>query len=87
MTRKKPTEAPKTCERCRHWKEIKRRMRVGDLLAEAVGAIEAKLKGKELKPTMGDYLKLLQLEQEFEKGEPKEVKVTWVEPEAASSVK
>ena len=29
---------------------------------------------------MGDYLKLLQMEQEIEEESPKEIKVTWVEP-------
>jgi hypothetical protein len=51
-------------------------------LAEAVGAIEAKVKGKELKPTIADYLKLLQMEQDYAEDTPKEITVRWVEPEA-----
>ena len=34
----------------------------------------------EFKPTMAEYLKLVQLEKEFEEEEMKEIKVTWVEP-------
>jgi hypothetical protein len=33
---------------------------------------------------MGEYLKLLQMEQEAEQEMPKEIKVTWVEPETTT---
>jgi hypothetical protein len=85
MTKKKTTRAPKTCEGCSRWKEVKRQIRVSELLAKAVKEIEARVKANELKPTMGDYLKLLQLEQEFAQESPKEIKVTWVEPPVPSS--
>ncbi|MGD0498497.1 MAG: hypothetical protein ABSC23_08670 [Bryobacteraceae bacterium] len=79
------TDAPKTCEECERWKEVKRKIRISDLLAEAIGAIEAKVRDKELKPTIGDYLKLLQMEQELGEEAPKEITVRWVEPETTSA--
>ena len=36
----------------------------------------------EFKPTLADFLRLVQLEKEIGEEEPKEIKVTWVEPEA-----
>ncbi|HLK66878.1 MAG TPA: hypothetical protein VKU19_25770 [Bryobacteraceae bacterium] len=40
---------------------------------------------RDFKPTIGEYLKLMQLEQEAELQDTKEIKVTWVDP-AGSSV-
>ncbi len=58
--------------------------RISELLAKAMATLESRIKSKDLKPTVGDYLKLLQLEQEFEQEAPTEIKVTWVEPPAPS---
>jgi len=48
--------------------------------------MEAKLTGRDFKPTVADYLKLLQIEKEVEEkeleGKPKEITVTWVDPES-----
>jgi hypothetical protein len=48
------------------------------LLEKAIAGIEERLKAKDFKPTMGDYLKLLQIEKEIEQEEATEIKVTWV---------
>jgi len=43
--------------------------------------VEKTLSGKEVKATLGDYIKLVQLQKELdEERQPKEIKVTWVEP-------
>jgi hypothetical protein len=42
--------------------------------------IEDRINAKDFKPTMADYLKLLQMEIQLEQEEVKEIKVTWVEP-------
>ena len=42
--------------------------------------MEAKLGGRNVKATLGDYIRLMQLQRELEEEEPKEIKVTWVEP-------
>ncbi len=85
MATKKAKKAPMSCEGCERWETVKRRIRISELLAQAMETLESRIKKKELKPTVGDYLKLLQLEQEFEQETPKEIKVTWVEPPPASS--
>ena len=48
--------------------------------------VEKQLSGKEVKATLGDYIKLVQLQKELdEEQQPKEIKVTWVEPEESKS--
>ena len=84
-TKKAGARTPKSCAECSHWKEVKRQIRLSEFLNAALTDIEAKLKKKELKPTMGDYLKLLQMEQDIEHEVPKEIRVTWVEPTGPSS--
>ena len=38
-----------------------------------------------MKATLGDYIRLVQLQKELDDEEPKEIKVTWVEPEKTES--
>jgi type I restriction-modification system DNA methylase subunit len=84
-TKKKGDKTPKSCAECSHWKEVKRQIRLSEFLNTAITDIEAKLEKNELKPTMGDYLKLLQMEQDIEHEAPKEIRVTWVEPTGPSN--
>jgi hypothetical protein len=84
-TKKTGRQTPKSCAECSHWKEVKRQIRLSEFLNAALTGIEAKLAKKELKPTMGDYLKLLQMEQDIEHEVPKEIRVTWVEPTGPSN--
>ena len=56
------------------------RIRIAGLLDKAIVGIEDRINAKDFKPTMGDYLKLLQMEIELEQEEIREIKVTWVEP-------
>lgn len=42
--------------------------------------IHDKLKANELKPTVGDFIRLVQLEKELGEEQPREIKVSWVEP-------
>jgi hypothetical protein len=60
------------------------RIRISDLLDKAIVGIEDRFKAKDFKPTMGDYLKLLQMEIDLEQEEIREIKVTWVEPSVTS---
>ncbi len=46
--------------------------------------VEAKLKSDEVKATLGDYIRLVQLEKELTEEEPRYIKVTWVEPATES---
>jgi hypothetical protein len=47
--------------------------------------VEQKLSESDVKVTLGDYIRLLQLEKELNEDEPKEIKVTWVNPEEKNS--
>jgi len=50
------------------------------LVEQVIENIEKKLTSKDLKPSVGDFIRLLQLEKELEEEQPKEIKVSWVEP-------
>ena len=45
-------------------------------------SVEKKRAGKEVKATLGDYIKLVQLQTELEDEEPRDIQVTWVEPKS-----
>jgi hypothetical protein len=85
MKVKAEEKAPKECRRCPRWKEIKEKIRVSDLLSKAITSFEERIQAKDFKPTIAEYLKLVQLEQESEQEEAKEIKVTWIEPTVTSS--
>lgn len=79
---KKQEKAPKSCETCEHWAEVKSKLRVADVLKKVVKKMEASLDATDFKASLGDYLKLVQIEKEVGgEDEPKEIKVTWVQPE------
>ena len=75
------------CERCPRWKEIRRRLRISQLLSTAIEKLEKRFKAQDFKPTVGDYLKLVEMEEELEhvSQTPKEIKVTWVDSTTSSS--
>jgi hypothetical protein len=85
--KQKQTKAPKSCSGCKKLKDLSRRVRISSFLEKAIQDIEGKLDSKDLKPSMTDYMKLLQLERELDHDSPKEIKVTWVEPETESAEK
>jgi hypothetical protein len=49
--------------------------------------IETKMSGGDMKATLGDYIRLVQLHKELDDESPKEIKVTWVEPAETGSAK
>jgi hypothetical protein len=77
---KKQEKAPKSCQECEHWTEVRNKLRVGKVLTSVITTMENKLKADEFKPSLADYLKLVQMEKEIGEEETKEIKVTWVEP-------
>lgn len=77
-------ESFQDCEKCSRWQEVKKKLRIHELLAGLIAGFRDREQNKELKPTVAEYLKLLQVEQEFEQDAPKEIKVTWVESPKAS---
>jgi len=73
--------APKTCDNCPRWLELKEeRVRIAQLISKARQGFEARLGESDLKLTWADYLKLIQMEKELEDDTPREIKVTWVDP-------
>lgn len=54
------------------------RVRVVELLLKKM---EAKLGGADAKASLGDYVRLVQLRRELEDEQPREIKVSWIEPE------
>ena len=86
----KPVEgkdtAAKNCKTCPRWKEVRRQMGIASILERAVKKFEKKLEDEKFQPTVAEYLKLVQIEQEYEKelNPPEEIRVTWVEPKTES---
>ncbi len=55
--------------------------RQAKVLGELLAKVEAQLAGtNEVKVTLADYVRLVQLKKELDEDEPKEIRVTWVEP-------
>jgi hypothetical protein len=80
------TKAPRTCRSCARWKEVKRQMGIVGVLEKAVVKFEKKLDDVGFQPTVSEFLKLVQIEQEYERemNPPEEIRVTWVEPTSES---
>ncbi|HWR50768.1 MAG TPA: hypothetical protein VN428_06655 [Bryobacteraceae bacterium] len=57
-----------------------------ELLTEVIRKVEEKVVKGELKPTLGDLVRLWQLERELGEEQPKEIKVQWVDPADPESV-
>jgi hypothetical protein len=49
--------------------------------------IEEKMSGNQMKATLGDYIRLVQLHKELDDESPTEIRVTWVEPAEKGSAK
>jgi hypothetical protein len=57
-----------------------RRKSKSRLVSKVIARIEQKFEADEIKPSVGDYIRLLQLERELsEEEQPTEIKVSWVE--------
>jgi len=81
---KNAEKSPKDCRDCDRWNDVKERVRVSEALEKAIKAVETRILAEDFKPTMAEYLKLIQLEKELKQDDAKEIKVTWVEPAAKS---
>ena len=55
------------------------------LVNKLLHSIEQRLEKDELKATLGDLIRLLQLQRELEDEQPGEIEVRWVEPEPANA--
>ncbi len=79
---RKQEKAPKSCTACEHWFEVRNKLRVTEVLGKVITNMEKTLATADFKASLADYLKLVQFEKEVNGEEgPKEIKVTWVQPE------
>lgn len=62
-------------------RERSRRKDKAALVEQVIENLEKRLRNDELKATVSDLIRLVQLEKELNEERPKEIKVTWVEPE------
>ena len=76
------TTALKTCTECKHWKDLKNNTRVAQVLREVIHNNGSKLAGAEV--SLAEFLKLVQLEKEFDQEPAKEIDVTWTDPSEES---
>jgi hypothetical protein len=51
------------------------------VVEQIIERVEQKIGEGEVKATLGDYIRLLQLQKELEEEEPGEITVRWVDPE------
>ena len=63
---------------------MKERIRVTELLGKAIEVYEKRIRERNFSPSVAEYLKLVQLEQEAEQQDTKEIKVTWIDPAVTS---
>jgi hypothetical protein len=52
-----------------------------ELVGKVIANIEAKLAKDQLKPTVGDLIRLLQIKKELTEEQPREITVSWIEPD------
>ncbi len=58
-----------------------KRTKKAAVVEQIIEKVEQKLGEGEMKATLGDYIRLVQLQKELEDEEPGEITVTWVDPE------
>lgn len=51
------------------------------MVEQIIERVEQRLGEGDVKATLGDYIRLIQLQKELEDEEPGEITVTWVDPE------
>jgi len=71
------TSEPESGER--KTEEQEKRASKAEMIEDMIQQTREKLKGKGAKASLGDFIRLLQLQREIEEDAPKEVRVTWVE--------
>jgi hypothetical protein len=49
------------------------------MVAELIERVETKLRDAEFKPTVTDFIRLIQIQKEFETEIPRDIEVTWID--------
>jgi hypothetical protein len=60
---------------------VRRKRKPAKVVEELLTQVEKRLGDGEIKATLGDYIRLVQLRKELDEDEPKNIEVRWVEPE------
>ncbi len=60
------------------------RISKAELVSRVLEKMEQTMVAEGVKPTVGDFIRLVQLEKELAEEQPKEIRVSWVEPEKKS---
>jgi hypothetical protein len=55
------------------------------IVSEILKKLEDTFSKGEIKASLADYIRLVQLQKELEEDEPRDIKVTWIEPGEARS--
>jgi hypothetical protein len=58
-----------------------KRNKKAEVVEQMLAKVEQRLSEGDVKATLGDYIRLVQLQKELEDEEPGEITVTWVDPE------
>jgi hypothetical protein len=56
--------------------------RIQELVTKAIEGIESRLNAQDDPLGIGDYIKVMQLQKDIEDEQPREITVTWVDPES-----
>ena len=75
----KERKPPKSADR-RGERDSTRQPKAEGGIGKLIKKFEESLENDGVKPTVGEYIRLKQLRKELDVEEPKEIKVTWVEP-------
>ena len=58
-----------------------KRNKKAEVVEQLLEKVEQKLGEGDVKATLGDYIRLVQLQKELEEEEPGEIRCTWVDPD------
>lgn len=56
---------------------LEKKKRQAEIVDELIAQAEKKLAGEDVKVTLADYIRLVQLRRELEEDAPREIRVTW----------
>lgn len=78
---KTDSSIPDDCKECIHWDQVEQRVRVRTVLTSMVDKLEEKVVDGDFKPTIGDFLRTLEVDQNLEGANegPTEYIVRWEE--------
>lgn len=80
---------PKECRECRNWlkRSAEYRQKIYGTMISVVDKIQEKVSEEKYKPSLGDFLKVLEVQKELESinQERKEIVVRWVDQPTASN--